>query len=129
MGIRRSWVAGMALFGILVSPRPTADPGWLRFDGGDWQRWSPEERQAYVTGFLAGSATQQALAAAAGDSAGLIRAMDSVVQRRLSFAYAPNVYGVRVEDYYWWENHRPLPIWYVMWDVNRSLQQASGEGH
>jgi hypothetical protein len=129
MLIKRAWVAGVALFGIFVSPRPAGEPEWLRSNGTNWQQWSPEARQAYITGFLAGSATQQALATGAADSAALVRAMAGVVEgQQLSFPFGPNVYGVRVDDYYWWTDRRAMPLWYVMWDVHRSLQQDSGEG-
>ena len=40
---------------------------------------------------------------------------------RLLLSYGANVYVSRLNDYYWWENHRPLPIWYAFWEVNTSL--------
>ena len=46
---------------------------------------------------------------------------------RFRFPYAANVYVTRVNDYYWWENHRPLPIWYGFWEVNASLTGPTTE--
>ena len=40
---------------------------------------------------------------------------------RFRFPYGANVYVTRLNDYYWWENHRPLPPWYAFWEVNTSL--------
>lgn len=121
MAIRWQWVAALASVGILVSPRPGADPEWLRFDGRGWAELAPDARQAYLTGFLAGSATAQALAAGATDSAGMVRVLDSLSRTGLRFPYSPNVYGARVEDFYWYVNHRSLPVWYALWEVNNRL--------
>jgi hypothetical protein len=125
MGIRWSRVAVVAGICIFVSPRQIADPAWLRADGRDWQRLSPEARVAYLNGFLAGSATAQADGAGLTDSAGLVRIMDSLIEGELRFPYGPNVYGARVDDYYWWENHRSVPIWLALWEVNRDLQRTA----
>ena len=46
---------------------------------------------------------------------------------RFRFPYGANVYVSRVNDYYWWENHRPLPIWYAFWEVNTSLTRPTTE--
>jgi hypothetical protein len=31
------------------------------------------------------------------------------------------VYGARLEDYYWYEDHRSLPIWHALLEVNHRL--------
>ena len=46
---------------------------------------------------------------------------------RFRFPYAANVYVSRINDYYWWENHRPLPTWYAFWEVNTSLIRPPSE--
>lgn len=43
----------------------------------------------------------------------------------LPFPYAVNVYSARLDDYYWWENHRSLPIWYAIWEVNNDLKRLT----
>jgi hypothetical protein len=98
-----------------------ADPVWLRFDGRGWQALSPDAKQAYLAGFLAGSATAQALEAGATDSAGMKRVLDSLSRAGFRFPYSPNVYGARVEDFYWYTNQRPLPVWYALWEVNNRI--------
>ena len=64
----------------------------------------------------------EAARGAASDSAGLRDTM-AVLHRsgRFRFPYGANVYVARINDYYWWENHRPLPTWYAFWEVNTSL--------
>jgi len=126
MGIRQLWLAAVAAVGILVTPRPGVGPDWLRFDGDGWKGLSPEAKQAYLAGFLAGSATAQALVTGATDSSGLMRALDSLSRGGFRFPYSPNVYGARVEDFYWYLDRRPLPVWYALWEVNNQLNASPG---
>ena len=65
----------------------------------------------------------QALASGVRDSAGLWRVMDSLRVNGLVFRYAANVYGARLDDYFWWENHRPNALWYAIWEVNNDLKR------
>ena len=83
---------------------------------------------AYADGFLTGAGFAQALGQSCGagcvtpDSARLRETMAALYRNgRFRFPYGANVYVTRVNDYYWWENHRPLPIWYGFWEVNASL--------
>jgi hypothetical protein len=81
----------------------------------------PAAQTAYAEGFLAGAAFGQA-AAGAGDSAGLAQELTKLRRDgRFRLPYGANVYISRINDYYWWENHRPLPLWYAFWEVNSSL--------
>jgi hypothetical protein len=102
---------------------PAADPDrhWVARNGDDWRALAPAAQMAYTEGFLAGAAFGQAAEHAA-DSAGLTGA---IAQLRhdggFRLPYGANVYLSRMNDYYWWKNHRPLPTWYAFWEVNTSL--------
>jgi hypothetical protein len=112
-------VAGGFLAGRASAVGP--DRHWSLQDGEDWRALGAEARVAYADGFLAGAGFGQA-ATTASDSAGLRDAMAALYRGgRFRFPYGANVYVARVNDYYWWENHRPLPIWYGFWEVNASL--------
>jgi hypothetical protein len=124
MGIRWHWVAVAAGIGILVSPRQKAEPAWLQLDGHYWEHLSPEAKQAYLAGFLAGHATAQALNAGTADSAGLRRALDSLSRAGFRFPFSPSVYGARVADFYWYENQRSQPVWFALWEVNNRLRAS-----
>jgi hypothetical protein len=81
----------------------------------------PDARMAYVEGFLAGAALSQA-AGEARDTAAVKAALDDLKRTgRLRFPFGANVYASRVSDYYWWENHRPLPTWNAFLEVNTTL--------
>jgi hypothetical protein len=102
-------------------PGPDPDRHWVARNGDDWRALGPAAQTAYAEGFLAGSAFGQAAQHAA-DSAGLTEAIAQLRRGgRFRLPYGANVYVSRINDYYWWENHRPLPLWYGFWEVNSSL--------
>jgi hypothetical protein len=81
----------------------------------------PDARLAYVEGFLAGAALSQA-AGGARDSAALRQGLERLRSKGgLRFPFGANVYAARISDYYWWENHTPLPTWYAFMEVNTAL--------
>ena len=103
-------------------PSQRADPHWITRTGADWGAMSRETKTAYVDGFLAGAAVEAAAAAGGIDSAGLTAALEARRREgRLRFPYGANVYTSRIDDYFWWENHRPQPLWYAFWEVNATL--------
>jgi len=65
---------------------------------------------------------------AQGGSAGLSETMETPRRDgRFRPPWAPSVHVTRLNDYYWWENHRPLPTWYAFWEVNTSLIRPTTE--
>jgi hypothetical protein len=102
-------------------PAQQPGPDWLSVDGNAWRRMDPDARLAYVEGFLAGAALGQA-ASQARDTSEVRVALENLKQNgRLRFPFGSNVYASRVSDYYWWQNHLPLPTWYAFLEVNTTL--------
>jgi hypothetical protein len=124
MAVKRWYWGAFLLAAVLTGAAwSRQDPGrhWLAVNGADWRRMDPDIRVAYVEGFLAGAALGQA-AARARDSVD-VRVVIEKLRRegRLRFPYGANVYATRISDYYWWENHVPLPTWYAFLEVNTTL--------
>jgi hypothetical protein len=139
----RWWWTALVAVSFTAGRASGPDRHWSLQDGTDWQALAPDAQLAYADGFLTGAGFAQAAApcpapcataAASGtdgspaagraqpDSAALRQAMAALSRNgRFRFPYGANVYVARVNDYYWWENHRPLPIWYGFWEVNTSL--------
>ena len=116
-------LVGGALTGTAWS-RQDPHRHWLGVNGADWRRMKPEARVAYVEGFLAGAALSQA-ATGARDSAQVRMAIEKLSRDgRLRFPYGANVYSSRLSDFYWWENHVPLPTWHAFLEVNTALGRA-----
>ncbi|HEX5962863.1 MAG TPA: hypothetical protein VFY42_04020 [Gemmatimonadales bacterium] len=118
-----SWTA-ILVVGVLTGAawaRQAPPRHWLGVNGADWRRMGPEVRAAYVEGFLAGAALGQA-ATGARDSTGVRMAIERLSRDGgLRFAYGANVYSSRITDFYWWENHVPLPTWHAFLEVNTAL--------
>jgi hypothetical protein len=131
-------VVGFVALGFVLGHAQQPDRHWLHRTGDDWVRLSPAAKAAYIEGFLAGSAFAQDAAghdttAAPSDSgAGVARAAARLEQLRrtggLRFPYGANVYMARIDDYYWWANHRPMPTWFALWEVNTDLRRQSDTG-
>jgi hypothetical protein len=124
MAMKSWWWVVLVVAGVLTGrswARQDAGRDWLRVNGNDWQRMEPDARMAYVEGFLAGAALSQA-ADGAGDTTAV-----RVTLERLSrnggfrFPFGANVYLSRMNDYYWWKNHLPLPTWYAFLEVNTAF--------
>ena len=95
--------------------------------GADWNAYGSVEKQAYLNGFLAGAAAEQAFRAAAPggpiDSTAVSSAAIGKLRaaKLLHFPYSPSVYTVQVDDYYWWTDHVGTPIIDVMISTNRQM--------
>ena len=96
--------------------------------GTEWKGYGSREKQAYLYGFIAGSAAEQVFAAAktAGgvpDSAAL--SSGAIVKlaagKQLHFPYAPSVYSAQLDDFYWWTDHAATPIVDAMITTNRRM--------
>ena len=104
------------------------DEHWLARDGRSWLGYAPEARRAYVEGFLLGAALMQGADSAADRE----RTAETLTALRRSggfhFPYAASVYAARLDDYYWWDNHRERPTWLALWEVNDALARRTTAG-
>jgi hypothetical protein len=119
----RWWWMVLIAGSLTASSRYRQEPGpeWLHLDGNDWRQMEPRARLAYVEGFLAGAAVGQA-AQRARDTTGVRTELDALRRSGgLRFPFGANVYDSRVNDYYWWKDHLPLPTWYAFLEVNARL--------
>ncbi|MFZ5624602.1 MAG: hypothetical protein ACOY71_09275 [Gemmatimonadota bacterium] len=124
------WSAGLGLAGFLAGAAWQAEeppPAWLTRSGVAWLAASPEARALYVEGFVAGASVAQAAAAGAADSATILARVRRLRQDgELVFPFAPSLYGSRLADHLWWENHRHQPVWWALWEVNQALRPDGG---
>ncbi len=74
--------------------------------GRDWQGFGPKEKEAYLTGFIAGAAAMHGNSAAGITDTTPSKAIDDMrATKQLPFPYSVSVYASQLDDYYWWENH------------------------
>ena len=119
-----AFAAGRGSGGRAMQPRHAA-----LLNGADWAAYGSKEKDAYLSGFIAGAGAEQAraLAALAGDSLDSSAVSSSAItrlrdERQLRFSYAPSVYAAQIDDFYWWVDHRGIPIVDVMVAVNRQMR-------
>jgi hypothetical protein len=117
-------VAGAALLGavVAVDARAAQEPRRaVMLDGRDWTQFAPQQKQAYVAGFLAGAA---ALATSNPDTAVIRATVDSLYQAGgLRFPLGHMVYATQLDEFYWWDNHIPIPLYLALSSINQRMNQ------
>ena len=124
-------VGKAGMLGVVLGSLLTAGFMWGRQDrslfdlnGQDWGAMDAPQRVAWAQGFLAGRALGQLPDSVARDTALFATELVNLKREgRLVFPYAPSLYVSRMGDYYYWENHRPHPLWRAMLDVNGELKR------
>ena len=104
---------------------------WVALDGRDWSQFAPREKRAYVAGFLAGvgladgeQGGKAGGTAASPDSAALRRTVDSLYRvGGLRFPFGHMVYATQLDEFYWWDNHVPTPLYLALRDINGRLKR------
>ena len=94
---------------------------WMAYDGREWTEFAPREKQAYVAGFLAGAAVARD---ASTDTSVIRRTVDSLYRAgALRFPFGHMVYATQLNEFYWWDNHVPVPLYLALWSINQRLRQ------
>ena len=117
-------VAGAALLGsgLVVGASAAEQPRrWTALDGRDWAQFAPKEKEAYVAGFLAGAANA---AVSTSDTAVIRTTVDSLYRTgALQFPFGHMVYANQLDEFYWWDNHVPTPLYLALSAINQRLRQ------
>lgn len=93
---------------------------WTALDGRDWTRFAPKEKEAYVAGFLAGAANA---AVSTSDTAVIRTTVDSLYRTgALQFPFGHMVYANQLNEFYWWDNHIPIPLYLALSTINQRLR-------
>ena len=120
-------IAGAALLGgglvVGASAAERQPPRWSALDGRDWTAFAPAEKEAYVAGFLAGAANA---AVSTSDTAVIRTAVDSLYRTgALQFPFGHMVYTNQLDEFYWWGNHVPTPLYLALSAINQRLLNNS----
>lgn len=114
-------VALLLAAAMVVRARAVQEPRrWVALDGRDWAGFVPGEKQAYVAGFLAGAA---AVAAPESDTAVTRTTVEARYRAgALQFPFGPMVYSTQLDEFYWWDNHVPTPLYLALTNINLRLR-------
>jgi hypothetical protein len=117
-------VASAALLGgsFVAGARAAQEPRrWVTLDGRDWTQFAPREKQAYVAGFLAGASQGRV---SSRDTAVIRTTVDSLYRTgALAFPFGHMVYANQLDEFYWWDNHVPIPLYLALPAINHRLRQ------
>ncbi len=97
---------------------------WNVASGITWAQYNPDQKLAYLQGFLAGSGLADAeRAAGTADTVALGAALDSLVRwGGLRFAYGAWVYASQLDDHYWWETHTNTRMLFTLREINQRIK-------
>jgi hypothetical protein len=116
-------IAGAALLGgsLVVGASAAEQPRrWTALDGRDWTQFAPKAKEAYVAGFLAGAANA---AVSTSDTAVIRTTVDSLYRTgALQFPFGHMVYANQLDEFYWWDNHVPTPLYLALSAINQRLR-------
>jgi hypothetical protein len=58
------------------------------------------------------------------DTAAIRRAVDSLYRDgALRFPFGHMVYATQLDEFYWWDNHVPIPLYLALSSINQRLRQ------
>ena len=116
-------ITGAALLGggLVVRASAAEQPRrWTALDGRDWTQFAPKKKEAYVADFLAGAANA---AVSTRDTAVIRATVDSLYRTgALQFPFGHMVYANQLDEFYWWDNHVPTPLYLALSAINQRLR-------
>ena len=131
---RRTALVGAAVACLLavaatgpVGAQPSLGP--LALDGHAWRGLSEGEKLALLTGFLLGGAFEQAAGLAPEPGAVAPETVEAMRRAgRFRFSYAPTVYKARLEDFYFYEDRLPTPLYRALFLINEEIRRGASGG-
>lgn len=127
--VRMAWVLGVVLVPVLTAAATAVeDPHGIGYDGRDWRAMPEQAKLAYVAGFLAGAATQQAVAVHRADpKVPVDAAVAQIVGSHTgTFPFGVSVYKNDLDDYYFYRNNLPVKIYRALLDENAAMLKGTG---
>ena len=127
--MRAGWVLGIAVV-LTAASVATAfeDPHGIGYDGRDWKTMTEQARLGYIAGFLAGTATQQAIQRhEANPKLSVDAALGEILRTHTAmFPFGVAVYKNDLDDYYFYRNNLPTKIYRALLDENAEMRKGPG---
>ena len=123
-----TWVLGAALMLVMIATAAGfEDPHGVGYDGRDWKAISEQAKLAYVAGFLAGAATQQAVATHRANPKVTVDAAIAEILRvhTATFPFGVSVYKNDLDDYYFYRNNLPTKLYRALLDENAEMLKVN----
>jgi len=130
-GLIGAAVLAAGLAGLLGSAAPgLAQTGsFLGYDGHAWRGLSEGEKLAVLTGFLIGAAFEQGMAQSPPPDGVPPETLERMRREgQLRFPFAPAVYKARLEDFYFYQDRRGVPLHRALFLINEQIRQGASGG-
>lgn len=103
------------------------DPHPLEWNGHMWTEFGPQEKRAFLGGFIAGAGASQVYPGPQ-DTVFDPDYMATELQRlrkegELHFPFAPSLYNARIHDYLFYVDRRERPLYQAIAELNFRLQR------
>ncbi|MGH7321486.1 MAG: hypothetical protein ACRELA_17935 [Candidatus Rokuibacteriota bacterium] len=123
-------IGRVSLIALLVlaadALRADVPKSFLAHDGHAWRALSEGEKLALLTGFLIGGAFEHGIRLAPGEAGPAAETLEAMRQEgRLRFPYTPAVYKARIEDFYFYQDRLPVPLYRALHLINEQIRQGS----
>lgn len=119
--------AALALGALGARPLAAQPPAsFLAADGHAWRGLSEGEKLALLTGFLVGGVLEHGLRLSPGEAPPPPEALEALRREgRVRFPYAPAVYKARLEDFYFYQDRLPVPVYRALFLINEELRRGA----
>lgn len=99
----------------------------MEYDGFTWKAMTEPEKMAFLSGFLAGAALEQAVASlgpGTGQDVSVKSALAALqTEKRLRFPFSPSVYKSQLEDFYFYQDRLSRTLPEAIFEVNQRLRR------
>ncbi|MBI4591279.1 MAG: hypothetical protein HY725_20815 [Candidatus Rokubacteria bacterium] len=120
----------LALALVLVgTARSEQAKSLFSYDGHVWRGLTEGEKVALLTGFLMGGALEQGMTLSPGQDMARLERLETMRREgRLRFPFAPAVYKARLEDFYFYQDRRSVPLYEALFLINEEIRRGAIRG-
>ncbi len=128
-GRSRALALGLGLtaaLGVAGPVAPQAPVSSFAVDGHAWRALAEPEKLALLQGFLAGAGFEAAMGLSPTEEGPTPEALEAMRrQGQLRFPYAPNVYKARLEDFYYYQDRRSVPLYRALLLITDQIRKGA----
>ncbi len=122
-------VAFTLAWGVVSGFGSEAPRSFLAYDGHAWRGLTEGEKLALLTGFLMGGAFEHGMSLSPGPAGPVPETLETMRREgRLRFPFAPAVYKARLEDFYFYQDRLPVPLYRALFLINEQIRQGAAGG-
>lgn len=116
----------MAFFAFVGVVGAEPSSSFLAGDGHAWRSLTEGEKLAFLTGFLVGGALEHGMSLSSGQTLLPPETLEAMRREgRIRFPFAPAVYKARLEDFYFYQDRLPVPLYRAIFLINEQIRKGA----